>query len=235
MGRIWAIASGSGGVGKSSIALLLALGAVQRGQKVILMDASGLSRSCDLMLGIESTMTIDLVDAMTQQMDVASALYPVPQCSDLRLTNASFQDNVSLSEFSGIMLVLQSMCDVLVIDLPSGDVPIGEGVLTGRDELIYVLRPDDASIRSTERIMQRARACEAGKSLILNRVRRDRVKKGLQYTHEAVSMTLDCPVLGIIAEDDGCLVETASGKAVFAAQRMGNPMKDIVRQLLSRS
>ena len=234
MGKIWAIASGSGGVGKTTIALALAVGAAHKGLKTILLDASGITRSCDLLLGIESTMTVDLIDAISDQIDIGAALYPVAQCKELYLTNVSLHDHASLSDFSGIILALQSMCDVLVIDLPSGEVSLETNMLTIQDELIFVLRPDDASIRSTERLMQQMRGCNAGIFLLLNRIRKERVKKGLQYAHEAVSMMLDCPLLGMLAEDEACVLDIGAGKAVQAVTRLGSPVKDMLAKLLQR-
>ena len=62
MSRIWAVCSGSGGVGKTTIALALAVGAARAGRRVILLDASGAARSADLILGMESVMVLDLAD-----------------------------------------------------------------------------------------------------------------------------------------------------------------------------
>ena len=232
MGKIWAIASGSGGVGKTTIALSLAVGAAHKSLKTILLDASGISRSCDLLLGIESVMTFDLLDALSEQTDIGKVLYPAAQCDNLLLTNVSIHESVSLTEFSGAILALQSMCDVLVVDLPTGIVSIEKKVWTAQDELIVVLRPDDASIRSTERLIQQMRGSSVGISLVLNHVRKDRVKKGLQYTQDAVCMMLDCPVLCSISEDDGCILEIGSGKAVHAATKIGSPVKEMITKLI---
>ena len=235
MGKIWAIASGSGGVGKTTLALSLAAGAAQRGHSTILVDASGSTRSCDLVLGLESVMSLDLVDVLSQQLDINAALYAVPQCAKLRIANASLYENAALAEFSGLMLALQSMCDVLVIDLKTGELPAREGLLTHEDELILVTRPDDASMRSTERLVQLTRGCEFGCSIVVNRIQRDKVRRGRQYANEAVSVTLDCPVMGSIAEDDGCVSEIVSGKAARGiANWMNSPVKGILNQLLNR-
>ena len=233
MGKIWAVASGCGGTGKTMLAVSLAIGAAQKDRSVILLDAAGISRGCDLLLGMESVMAIDLTDAISQQMELNAALYPVVQCPGLRLVNASFAEHAPLDEFAGVVLALQSMCDVLIVDLPGGAIPI-ESMMSSQDELIYVLRPDDVSIRSTEHLMQKMRGCKAGTSLVLNHVRKDWVKKGIQYSSDGVSMTLDCPVLCTIFEDDSCIGDISAGKVARAVQRMGSPMKEILHQLLQR-
>lgn len=234
MGKTWAIASGSGGVGKTTLSLLLAIGAAKKGKQTIILDASGVSRSCDLLLGLESIMSIDLTDALSQQIDLQSALYEVPQCSNLRIANASFFGNASLSELSGLVLALQSMCDILVIDLPTGALFTDRSVLTTQDEMIFVSRPDDASMRSTERLLQRIRDTEVRYSLILNRVKRDKIKKGTQYTGDSVMMILDCPILGSIPEDEGYMADLVAGKGLrIFAHWMSNPVHDILHQLLN--
>lgn len=234
MGKTWAIASGSGGVGKTTLSLLLAIGTAKKGKQTIILDASGVSRSCDLLLGLESIMSIDLTDALSQQIDLQSALYEVPQCSNLRIANASFFGNASLSELSGLVLALQSMCDILVIDLPTGTLFTDRSVLTAQDEMIFVSRPDDASMRSTERLLQRIRDTEVRYSLILNRVKRDKIKKGTQYTGDSVMMILDCPILGSIPEDEGYMADLVTGKGLrIFAHWMSNPVHDILHQLLN--
>lgn len=201
MGRIWAICSGSGGVGKSTIALSLAAGAAKAGKHTVLLDASGISRSCDLVLGLESIVVLDMLDVIRDQASMESALYPVKRYDGLRFACASLYDNIPASELSGVILALNSLCDVLVIDLPTGESLAGNGILCSDDERIVVTRPDDASIRAAERLMSHLDG-RAGMSLVINRIiQPGRLHRSTQYSTDVVQNTLDRAAIGSIPED----------------------------------
>ena len=106
MAKIYAVSSGKGGVGKSTIALSLAVAAAKRGKRTILLDASGISRSCDLALGMESVVVLDLADVCCQQTSLESTLYQVPQYENLSFVCASLYDNVPIGEFNSVLLAL---------------------------------------------------------------------------------------------------------------------------------
>ena len=89
MSRIWAVCSGSGGVGKTTLALALSVGAEKAGKRVILLDASGMARAADLVLGMESVMALDLSDVASGEVPIEAALYPVPNHGELRMASAS--------------------------------------------------------------------------------------------------------------------------------------------------
>jgi len=234
MGKIWSVCSGSGGVGKTTIALSLAVGAAKGGKETILLDAAGISRACDLLLGIEGIVSLDMADVLTQQMEIGSALYPVPGCEKLRLANASLYEEIPLSELSGLLLALEAMCDILVIDLPTGGLLSCEGLASDSDECLFVLSPDDPSMRSTERLLNHTRGLRTRTSLIVNRVRKERIKRSRQYEPQTVSMTLDCPLLGSIPEEElFSLVSSSKGSMLDwnkAAQHRA--IREILAQLL---
>lgn len=215
MGKIWAVCSGSGGVGKSMIALSLAVGAAKAGKKTILLDASGVSRSCDLILKLESVVILDMMDVIRDQVSIEAALYPVPQYQNLRFACASLYDYVSVSELSGMMLALHSLCDVLVVDLPTGESNLGRGVLRAGDERLFVTRPDDASVRAADRMMMRCTGDPAANSLIINRISAERIRRRTQYTQDIVQNLLDCVAIACIPEDASIPASEQRGKAAI--------------------
>ena len=215
MGKIWAVCSGSGGVGKSMIALSLAAGAAKAGRRVILLDTSGVSRCCDLILRLESVVTLDMLDVVRNQVSMESALYPVAQYPGLRLACASLYDDVSVSELSGMTLSLNALCDILVVDLPTGQASLGRGVMRAGDERLLVTRPDDASIRATERLMTRCAGDPAADSLVINRISTERVRKKTQYAQSTVESLLDRAALACIPEDSSIPASEQRGRAAI--------------------
>lgn len=236
MSRIWAVCSGSGGVGKTTLALALSVGAAKAGKRVILLDASGTARAADLALGMESVMALDLADVASGEAPLEAALYPAPRCGGLRLASASLYEGASLEAVSGVVLALQSMCDVLVVDLPTGRAGLTRGLMSREDELLLVARPDDASLRACERVMQHARRNGAGLSLVLTRTRKDYLRKGAQMESSAAEMVLDCPVLGVIPEDEGIVLCARKGKTALECDGPARgAIKKVLEQLLKRA
>jgi len=202
MGKIWTVCSGSGGVGKTTISLAIAVGAAKAGKKTILLDACGASRCCDLILGMESILTLDMEDVLRDQIRMEAALYPVAQYPNLFLACSSLYDQTPIPELSGMLLVLHSLCDILVVDMPTGQCALGRGIMRSGDERLFVSRPDNSSIRSTERMILHAKDSDAAtSSLIINRISRECIKRKTQYPQGTIENLLDMPALACIPED----------------------------------
>ena len=74
MSRSFLIASGKGGVGKSSVAASLGQALAKRGLSVALMDADTGLRCMDLMLGIQDKVVFDFADVMEKRCLLQEAL-----------------------------------------------------------------------------------------------------------------------------------------------------------------
>ena len=235
MGRIWAICSGTGGVGKTTLSLSLAAYAAKQGKSVILLDAAGTSRACDLALGLQNVVTLDVQEVLTGQVDIKSALYPVQKYGSLYLACTSLYDSDNLNELSGVLLALQSICDLLVIDLPTACVMDSLDIMSQQDSRIFVVRPDDASVRATDQLLQRVRVFDTDRYLVVNRTKKDLIKRGIQYTADAVTMTLDCPVIGTIFEDERFTLWGTKDKIAFDSDAgIRRAVRDVANVLFER-
>lgn len=89
----------------------------------------GVSRACDLALGLENVVVLDMADVANRQAGLEAALYKAPKYENLRFACASLYDDVPVTELASTMLALHSLCDVLVIDCQTGHFAMGRELL----------------------------------------------------------------------------------------------------------
>lgn len=212
MGKTLAVCSGRGGEGKTTVALSVAVGAAKKGLSVILLDASGAGRTSDLILGMESVIALDMADVAVGEATIHAALYPISRYPGLHLACSSLTDEAGISSISSAILILQSLCDLLVIDLPAGITELGHGVLCDQDAMIMVLKPEEASLRSCERLVSRLYHGGAPVYYVLNHVSRELRKQRVQMEPEAIQMVLDCTFIAQIPDDRSIPLGAAKGK-----------------------
>jgi ATP-binding protein involved in chromosome partitioning len=144
--RVVAIASGKGGVGKSTLAANLAAALAATGERVGVLDADVYGHSIPLMLGVD------------QRPIVVDKMIVPPVRGELKLMSIGFflDDNEPLM-WRGPMLhraleqflsdVHWGELDTLVVDMPpgTGDVAISLGQLLPRAEVVVVTTPQPAA------------------------------------------------------------------------------------------
>ncbi|KRF30236.1 Mrp/NBP35 family ATP-binding protein [Nocardioides sp. Soil805] len=153
--KVYAIASGKGGVGKSSVTVNLALALAAQGLKVGIVDADIYGHSVPAMLGI--------ADARPTQVD--DLIMPVPTPSGVSVISIGMlkprRDQVVA--WRGPMLdraLVQMLADVywgdldaLLLDLPpgTGDIAISLGQHLPSAEVVVVTTPQEAAAEVAER------------------------------------------------------------------------------------
>ena len=144
--RVLAIASGKGGVGKSTLTANLAAALAARGQKVGVLDADVYGHSIPHMLGV------------SQRPVVVDTMIVPPVRGSLKLMSIGFfLDDNSPVMWRGPMLhraleqflsdVYWGELDTLLVDMPpgTGDVAISLGQLLPRAEVVIVTTPQPAA------------------------------------------------------------------------------------------
>ena len=153
--KVYAIASGKGGVGKSSVTVNLALSLAAQGLKVGIVDADIYGHSVPAMLGV----------ADTRPTQVDDLIMPVPTPSGVSVISIGMlkprRDQVVA--WRGPMLdraLVQMLADVywgdldaLLLDLPpgTGDVAISLGQHLPSAEVVVVTTPQEAAAEVAER------------------------------------------------------------------------------------
>ncbi len=153
--KVFAIASGKGGVGKSSVTVNLAIAMAKQGLKVGVVDADIYGHSVPAMLGV--------ADSRPTQVD--DLIMPVPTASGVSVISIGMlkprRDQVVA--WRGPMLdralvqmlsdVYWGDLDVLLLDLPpgTGDVAISLGQHLPGAEVVVVTTPQEAAAEVAER------------------------------------------------------------------------------------
>lgn len=159
--RVVAVASGKGGVGKSSISVNLAVGLSAQGFRVGILDADIWGYSVPRMLGAKGRL---LADADTQLIDPLEA-------SGVKVisTGLIIEDEETALMWRGLMLgkaleqflkqVAWGDIDYLVIDMPpgTGDVQMALTRMLPQAEMVVVTTPQSAAQRVAIRVADMAR------------------------------------------------------------------------------
>ena len=165
-----AIASGKGGVGKSSVTVNLAAALAAHGLHVVgVLDADIWGFSVPRLLGISERMEAERVDGLRQAQDHPQrARWSATACSKVVSTGFLVDEETALM-WRGLMLtkaVEQFLRDVhwgeldyLLIDMPpgTGDVQMGLARLLPRTDLVIVTTPALAAQKVAQRAADMAR------------------------------------------------------------------------------
>ena len=153
--KVFAIASGKGGVGKSSVTVNLALAMAEQGLKVGIVDADIYGHSVPAMLGV--------ADARPTQVEDLIMPVPTPRGVSVISIGMLKPRRDQVVAWRGPMLdraLVQMLADVywgdldvLLLDLPpgTGDVAISLGQHLPNAEVVVVTTPQEAAAEVAER------------------------------------------------------------------------------------
>lgn len=206
MSKVFAVASGKGGVGKSVLTANLAAALASNGTRVLIIDADIGLRSQDALLALENRVVYDLIDVSNKECSPDQALLACESVPSLYLLPAAQFARAKALEpkmFARIIRYLRPAFEYIFIDCPAGIERGFRNVLNaGVDETLLVVTPDDISIRSAERAAQLIEEKGAPRPrLIVNMLDEQLIRNGEMYSARTVSQVLDLQLLGAIPED----------------------------------
>jgi len=166
LGKSIMVTSFKGGVGKSTVAVNLAVGLAVGKHKVLIIDLDASSGSVDLFMGCEHDTLYNFCDVAEKTVNIQDAVYvkkveirrknQVPELYytlDVLKSPPSYDMTVSFEKAVGDFIEeAKTIYDFIIFDCPSGKFPLFE-VLAKKTDLIFVVTLHSAaSIRSAERL-----------------------------------------------------------------------------------
>lgn len=206
MSKVWLIASGKGGVGKSTLTANLGIALSRMGRRVCIVDADVGLRDQDAILGLADRVVYDVLDVIDKKCTLKQALIQPEGCKTLRLLPAAqFArcKQLDCKGFARIITELKYSCDEVLIDCPAGiEKGLRAAMRSDADETVLVCTPDDVCIRNAERTAALLADRQLPRPrLIVNRLSSGLIRAGEMYSARVVSETLDLQLLGEVPED----------------------------------
>ena len=177
MGHVYAVTSGKGGVGKSTVAAGLAFAFVKLNKKTLLVDMDEGLRCLDLMLGVDKSAVFDLSDILMGK-EISDVVYSVDGTDGLYLIPApSSPGMIDAYRFTAFAKKAAELYDTVIFDFPAGiDFSLysclPEGTL-----FLTVAVPDPVSVRDAAAVSGMLSDISCTSKLIINNFRCRLVKK----------------------------------------------------------
>ena len=159
--RVIALTGGKGGVGKTSVAVNLALTLARRGQRVLLLDADTDLANVSILLGLYPTRTLE--HAMTGECPLSDVIQEGPHGLHI-IAGASGVErcmDLDIGDARSVLAELASMeraYDLVLVDTASGLRPAALHMIAAASLACLVITPDPASLTdafSLLRVLQR--------------------------------------------------------------------------------
>lgn len=223
MGKVFAITSGKGGVGKSTVSAGLSLAFASQGYNTLIIDMDEGLRCLDLMLGIDDKIVLDLSDIL-QGREISDAVYsindklhliPAPQKTGMldAYLLASFVANV------------KDLYDVIIFDFPAGiDFSLYETL--PKDSLfLTVAFPDAVTVRDAATVSQLLSKMGLNSRLIINRYDYKFLKRRFYKNLDDIIDEAGLQLIGVLPVS----AELQSLSHGIPLKKKSKPMKALIR------
>lgn len=205
MARIIVITSGKGGVGKSSLSVILGRELAKRKRKVVLVDTDVGLNNLDVIMDVEKRVAYDIGDVLSARCRLVQALTVDSEEENLYLLPSikGYNDSLTVQGLKKITTALSIKFDYVLIDCPAG---IDEGfhrAVSVANEAIVVTTPHLSAIKDASTVIKLLSSYKLNRiSYALNRVRGDMIVNMQMADVEDVTRVLGISPVGVIPESD---------------------------------
>lgn len=234
MGRLIAVTSGKGGVGKSSISVALANALGDMGNSVLLVDLDAGMRCLDILLGVSDTLIFDLEDVLKKQKTIEEAVITAPEHSEnVNFIAAPFRGKINPEELNDFVTLACTLYDFVILDFPAGAVDELYSALPRYCEALVVCNADAVSIRDASIVG--ADIMNLGfmsVRLILNRVVFENMRRGITANIDEVIDDSGLRLIGVVPQSMDIYMSCCSGKALDKRSRASKAFVRIAKRIM---
>ena len=200
MGRVIALVSGKGGVGKTTITANLGIALAKRGLNVCLIDADIAMANLSLLLNMQNS-PITLHDVLLGEANVQDSIYDGPSGVKFIPSGLSLENyrRVDSERIQSIIDSIRAQFDFILLDCAAGIEKNVIAAMSASDEVLLITTPTSPSIADVLKAKitaQRLGSKPVG--VILNFVR---LEKG-ELKKDDVMKMLELPVISVVPFDD---------------------------------
>ena len=217
MGELFAVVSGKGGTGKTSVCAGIATALALEGKRVLCIDCDVGLRNLDISLGMSDCGALSFLDVSEggYALEKATA-HPVYQ--SLKFLTAPMNrpvEKIDSNAFGDMLQAARKEFDYIFLDAPAG-VDAGFRLVSQvADRFLLVTASGPAAVRDAARVGDILEVMgKHNVRLVVNRVQREMLKT-VKVTIDDVMDTAGLPLLGIVLEDANVTLAASFGKPLL--------------------
>ena len=227
MGELFAVLSGKGGTGKTSVCAGIATALAAEGKRVLCIDCDVGLRNLDISLGMSDCGALSF-------LDVSEGGYPLEKSAEhplypkLKFLTAPMNrpvEKIDPDAFGDMLQNARSSFDYIFLDAPAG-VDAGFRLVSQvADRFLLVTGSGPAAVRDAARVADLLEIMQKNNiRLVVNRVQRE-VLKTVKLTIDDVMDTAGLPLMGVVREDPNVTLAASFGQCVLKFAKRSDAAK----------
>lgn len=217
MGELFAVLSGKGGTGKTSVCAGVAASLAEAGQRVLCIDCDVGLRNLDISLGMTESGALSFLDVTSgaYSLDQAARHPDYPTLSFLTAPVNCPVEKIDPAAFNQMLRQAKQEYNYIFLDAPAG-VDAGFRLVSGPAErFLLVTGPGPAAVRDAARVGDLLELMgKRDVKLVVNRVDKN-VLGVVKMTIDDVMDTAGLPLTGVVLEDPHVTLAASFGKPVL--------------------
>lgn len=217
MGELYAVVSGKGGTGKTSVCAGIATALAEAGERVLCVDCDVGLRNLDISLGMSDSGNLSFLDVSEYGYDLKNAprhsVYPTLSFLTAPMNRSA--EDIDPKPFVELLRRARGEFDYIFLDAPAG-VDAGFRLATAAaDQFLLVTGAGPAAVRDAARVGELLElAGKVGIRLVVNRVDKSMLST-VRMTIDDIMDTAGLPLAGVVLEDPRVTLAAAFGRPLL--------------------